>query len=26
LDKLGEMISDVGYWGFRFVNMAPLYW
>jgi hypothetical protein len=26
LDKLGEMMSDVAYWGFRFVNMGPPCW
>lgn len=26
LDKLGEMMSDVVYWGFRFVNVRPMCW
>jgi hypothetical protein len=26
LDRLGEMMSDVVYWGFRFVNVGSLCW
>lgn len=26
LDKLGEMMSDVAYWGFRLVSMGPMCW